>query len=82
MGDKDQHKSVTHHVDHFRIDVFSDYTTLRSDVLDHLAKSLCFNLLASELSVRIIKIKEHATLVKLSDKELRTFIWGCFCGAR
>lgn len=71
---------MTHHVDHFGIDVFSDYTALRRDVLDYLAKSLCFDLLAPELSIRIIKIKEHATLVKLFYKELRTFVWGCFCG--
>ena len=73
---------MTYHVDHFGIDVFSDHTTLRTDVLDHLAESLGFNLLAFELCVGIVEIKEDATLVQLLYKELRTFVWGCFCGAR
>ena len=75
-------KSTTYHVDHFGIDVLSDDTALGRDVLEHLMKRVRFDLLAPELSVCIIEIKEDTTLVKLSYKQLRTFIWGCFCGAR
>lgn len=69
---------ATHHVDNFGIDVLSDDAALCRDILEHLVKGLCLDLLALELCARVIEVEKDATLVEFFDEQLRTLVGGSF----
>lgn len=66
--------SVTHHVNHLRVDGLGDDVTFIGDVLHHLAQRRPLDLLPFQVTQRVGgKIEQHAALSQLLDEQLLLF---------